>query len=135
VGRIAGATGSATYSYTANGCTQTYDATFALPESDLELSLHAPKSSKMIAVVGGDFARVFYRVVVTNGGASTSPAATVVLRFSRPLFRLEYYTEATWPPCEEEDHVAADAFLPDSRREGRAASPSYIPARMPAWAC
>ena len=100
-GKITGNTATAKYSYTTvSGCTETYDVTFVLElaESDLELSLTAParatlkyRSERKKAVVD-----VRYRVVVTNGGASTSPAATVVLRLSRPLLVEAYGFGGRW---------------------------------------
>ena len=86
-GKITGSTGTATYAYTSQGCTQTYDATFALPESDLELMLTAPARARMNKhdIDRKRIAIVLYRIVITNNGPSTSPGGTFVLRVSRPM--------------------------------------------------
>lgn len=91
-GKITGKKATATYAYTAGGCTETYDAEFSLdrPESDLELSLTVAGRARISRAQTGAFAKLVYRIAVANNGPATSPDATVQLRLSRAAFGTVY---------------------------------------------
>jgi hypothetical protein len=99
-GRIVGRTATATYAYTARGCTETYEVTFVLErlDSDLALALSAPGTAKMKRTGGRTFARVIYRARIFNNGPAASPGGMATFSVSRALFVYGYARGAVSRP-------------------------------------
>lgn len=87
-GKIAGKKATAAYAYTAGGCKETYDSEFDLDRDESDLALGLAVAGR--ARVKGAFAKLVYRIAVTNNGPDTSPSAPVQLRLSKAAFGTSY---------------------------------------------